>query len=191
MTAFQKGSVTASGHKMLRETYGEDVWKQVLDRLDEDDRRIVANVAMVTQYPLVTEGRVFALLHEIAFAGDRGRLDREFRAMGRKQADIMLDGIFSIFARMLSPHQAFSRAGSLIAAAYTGVTSDTEPAASGNGGVIHIRGLAEVTHLAPWLCGWMERALERFGASRAKVRERSWDAGNDASDDLAFVISWE
>jgi len=104
----------------------------------------------------------------------------------------MLDGLFSVFARFATPSQAFGRAGSMIAAAYSGdVASDTVKAEDGKGGTITIVGLGEVDNLSPWLCGWMERAIERFGGAKVKVTERSWDSGKRSADALTFDISWE
>jgi hypothetical protein len=58
------------------------------------------------------------------------------------------------------------------------------------GGRLKVCGLGEFDYLSPWMCGWIERAVERFGGSEPKVRENSWGRGATASDVLEFDISW-
>jgi hypothetical protein len=111
--------------------------------------------------------------------------------MGARQADEMLDGVFSVFARYISPTQAFSRAGSIISSAYTGVTHTTESSPDGKGGTLRMRGFAELTYGAASIAGWIERALIRFGAKEAKVVERNYAAGCFSADELVFDLTWE
>jgi hypothetical protein len=103
----------------------------------------------------------------------------------------MLDGVFSVFSRFVSPAQALRRAPSILASVYRGASAHSELAPSGCGGRLTIEGLGDYDYVSPWICGWMERAIERFGGSDPSVRERSWDAGGDSSGSLVFDARWE
>ncbi|TLM72095.1 MAG: hypothetical protein FDZ70_08705 [Actinobacteria bacterium] len=187
----EKGTAAKDSHAWFRRTYGEQVWAQVLERLEPDERALTENVANEPHYPVRVDGRVFSAVVDIALGGDRARAERDLRRGGSELADVMLDGVFSIFARFVSPQQAFSRAGSIVTSVYSGVTHETTAREDGKGGLLVIRGLGELTYLSPWMCGWMERAIQRFGAKTASVRERTWDRGEDSSDALEFDLAWE
>ena len=47
-----------------------------------------------------------------------------------------------------------------------------------------------LTYAGPRLAGWAESALEKVGARDVRVRERSWDAGAIASDEITLVLRW-
>lgn len=190
MSATVKGSVVTAAYDYLRATYGDEAWKRTLLRLSHDDQDAVKAAARTLQYPVAVDGRVLAAFVAEQFEGDRMLAERELRRGGASQADVMLRGVFSVFARLASPKAAFSRAGSIITSVYTEVSSDTEARADGSGGLIRLRGLGESTFVAPWQCGWMERALIHFGSSSPRVVERSWQAGRDASDELVYEVTF-
>jgi hypothetical protein len=186
-----KGTVVKAGHDYLKTAYGDAVWERVLERLTAEERRLVAHAGKSLQFPVAVDGRVFAAVVDIRFAGNRALAEHGLRRGGSAQADDMLDGVFSVFARYVSPAQAYSRAGQILTSVYSGVTHATEPRPDGVGGVLRIQGLGESHFVAPWQCGWMERALERVGARETHVTERTWAAGRDASDELVYDITWE
>jgi hypothetical protein len=190
MAASVKATVVRAGHDYMRSVCGENGWERVLDRLSDEDRRLVAGSASMVQFPVATDGHVFQAFVEHQFHGNRAIAEGVLRRGGAQQADAMLDGVFSVFARFVSPGQAFSRAGSVISSVYSDVTSKTEPAADGKGGVVRLFGLGDSYFVAPWQCGWIERALVRFGAADAKVTERGWDSGQAASDELIYDVRW-
>jgi hypothetical protein len=192
MAATVKNTVVQTAYEYLRSTYGETQWTKVLEKLSDEDRALVEHADKAGSFPVATDGRVLAAFVDVQFAGSRTRAASELRKGGVSQADAMLDGMFSVFARFVSPQQAFNRAGSIITSVYSSdITARTELAENGNGGAIHIMGMGESSYVSPWQCGWMERALERFGGQNAKVTERSWDAGQSASDHLIYDVSWE
>jgi hypothetical protein len=140
--------------------------------------------------PTVLAGRVMTSVVE-RFCSDRADAERFLRKGGAAQADTMLDGAFSVFSRFVSPSQALKRAPSILSSVYRGTNADSRLSDSGCAGTLTIRGLDDYAYVSPWICGWMERAIERFGGSSAVVRERSWDGGLVASDELVFEASWE
>ncbi len=192
MGATVKSTVASAGHDYMRATFGHDVWSRMLDTLTPDEAEIVRTISSRPYFPVAVDGKVFEALVAEKFHGSRRMTETELRKGGAAQADAMLDGLFSIFARFVSPKQAFSRAGSIITSVYAGgVTSRTEPAVDGKGGAIHILGLGESAYVSPWQCGWIERAIVRFGGSGARVTERSWESGQSASDELIYDVRWE
>ncbi|MDO8963998.1 MAG: hypothetical protein Q7W30_05820 [Coriobacteriia bacterium] len=190
MGAMVKASVVKAGHDYMRSTYGEATWREMLERLSDDEFRQVQSIGLATQVPVAVDGKVFAALVDVRFGGNSALAEGELRRGGATQADAMLDGVFSVFARFISPEQAYARAGSIITSVYTGVTSETEPLNGAKTGVLRLRGLGESLYVAPWQCGWMERAIQRFGASGCSVTERSWLAGRPAADELVYDIRW-
>jgi hypothetical protein len=188
VVATAKTSVVTAGHDFMRTAYGSDTWSRIMARLPEEDRDLLVNDRSAVRIPVAVDGRVFAALVAIAFEGNRFVAERELRRGGAAQADAMLDGVFSIFARLGTPRQIFGRAGSLISSVYTDVSSETEEYPGGTGGLIQIRGLGESSYISPWQCGWIERALTRFGSHSASVTEESWEAGQNACDHLRYKV---
>lgn len=188
MAATVKGSVVTAAYDHLKRTYGDEVWADTLARLNAEDLALVKASARTLQFPVATDGRVMASFVAVRFEGNHMLAESELRRGGASQADSMLSGVFSVFARLASPRQAFLKAGSIITSVYTGVTHSTEEAADGGGGTLYLRGLGESHFVAPWQCGWMERALVHFGSTSPKVTERNWTAGRDAADELVFEI---
>lgn len=188
MSTTAKGSVVTAGWEYMRGAYGDEAWRRVLDHLNAEDRELVAAARYAARFPVAVDGRVFAALVATKFEGNRFIAERELRRGGGAQADAMLNGIFSVFARIASPRLAFKRAGSIISSVYDGTSSLTEEDADGSGGIVHLHGLGESTFIAPWQCGWIEGALKHFGAASPRVTEESWDAGLDAADHLRYRV---
>lgn len=186
-----KASSVRQGHQAMRERFGEEIYAEAVSRLSESDRKLVAGIDHAVTYPLAVDGRLQQHLVDIACGGSRLNAERAFREAAAVQAEAMLDGVFSVFARFVSPKQAFDKAGTILTSVYTGVTSETVHAEHGRGGSIKITGLGELPYAGPWLAGWMERALTRFGATRARVTERSWERGLIGSDELVFEVTWD
>ncbi|PKQ16601.1 MAG: hypothetical protein CVT67_04170 [Actinobacteria bacterium HGW-Actinobacteria-7] len=186
-----KSAVAKAGHDYIRRRYGEDAWNQLLDMLLVEDRVLIRNIGSTASFPVAVDGRVFEALVHAQFNGDRIVAASQLREGGACQADAMLDGIFSIFARYASPLQAFKRGGTVLASVYSNaVSTTTEIAAAQNGGAIHVTGLGESSFIAPWHCGWTERALGRMGGNHVHVTERSWEAGMIASPELVYDVRW-
>ena len=192
VSATVKCTVAKAGHDYMRAAYGHHVWSRMLDMLSPEERVLVANIGATPNFPVAVDGKLFEALVAVQFQGSRRTASIELRKGGASQADAMLDGLFSIFARFVSPHQAFSRGGSIITSVYSrDVTSRTEPAVDGKGGAIRVFGLGESSYIAPWQCGWIERAAVRFGGDGARVIERSWESGLNASPELVYDVRWE
>ena len=188
MSTTAKGSVVTAGWEDMRGAYGDEAWQRVLDHLTDEDRELVAAARYTARFPVAVDGRVFEALVATKFEGNRLIAERELRRGGGAQADAMLNGIFSVFARIASPRLAFKRAGSIISSVYDGTSSVTEEDADESGGIVHLHGLGESTFIAPWQCGWIEGALKHFGAASPRVTEESWEAGLDASDHLKYRV---
>lgn len=191
MPAFEKGSSLKSSYAAVRAEIGDPAWERVLASLDESDREIVAAPEKHTLVPTAVTGRLYSAVHTLVCAGDRVRTERVLRRAGRRDADDMLDGVFSVFARFVSPHQAFKRAGGIISSVYVGVAAETTEDPDGLGGTVALSGMEDEPFTACLVSGWIERAIERFGARNPSVRERAWDGGKNGASRLEFVLRWE
>lgn len=191
MAGFEKGSSLKSSFTAIRAELGEGDWQRVLEALDPGDREIVAAPEKQNLVPTAVTGRFYTTIYRVVCSSDRMCTERKLRAAGRRDADDMLDGVFSVFARFVSPDQAFKRAGGMISSIYSGVTAESLPNADGHGGVLKIIGLDDEPFAACVISGWIERAIERFGAQNASVVEREWAAGHDAAQTLVFDLSWD
>lgn len=191
MGAFEKGSSVKSSFQAVRHVLGESDWRRVVGTLSPEDQDMVENPAKHHLIPTEVTGRFYTAIHKILCDGDRFATDRLLRSSGRRDADDMLEGIFSVFARFVSPDQAFKRAGGMISAVYVGVTAESLPNATGTGGVLKLHGLEDEPFAVCVISGWIERAIERFGAKNPSVREQNWDAGLNAAPSLVFELAWE
>lgn len=191
MGAFEKGSSLKSSFQAVQAVLGDEQWQQVVDALDPQDRDVVLAPEKVHLVPTALTGRFYSALHRVAGSGDRQRTAYLLRMAGRRDADDMLDGVFSVFARFISPDQAFSRAGGMISSIYSGVTAQTTKNEGRPGGTLSLTGLDDEPFAACVIGGWIERAIERFGARNPTVIERNWAAGRDAAETLIFELSWE
>jgi hypothetical protein len=185
-----KRAVVVAGHEYIRAAYGHDTWERILAHLPPHERELLHPHEAPLDFPVEVDGRVFEALVNVHFGGSRMLAEADLRAGGAVQADVMLDGGFAVFDRFESPQQAFARSGSLIASVYDGVVAQTEHSADGRGGTIRILGLEDSPYIAPWQCGWIERALSRFGAPAPCVTERSWEAGLVTAPELVYDVTW-
>ncbi len=190
MPAAMKFKVADVRHAYFRRTLGDESWDAVVSRLTPEERSIVANGDERGMAPALLEGKLMTTLVEVALGNDRLAAERFLRTGGASQADAMLDGIFSVFARFSSPQQALKRAPSIFASVYEGTSCSSGMNPDDRSGILRVGGLGEYTFVAPWLCGWMERALERFGGTSPRVAERAWESGQNGSDDLVFEAGW-
>lgn len=189
MSASMKMAVAKVRHDYIRRTLGEDAWHQATSLLPEEERSIL-ETGEAGMAPASVEGRLMTALSSASFGNDRAAFESYLRAGGKSQADAMLEGIFSVFARFASPQQAIKRAPSIFSSVYTGTSAESDVNAETKTGRLIVRGLGEYTFVSPWLSGWMERAIERFGGGDPVVRERSWEQGHNGSDELVFEVRW-
>lgn len=190
MPSAMKQSVADIRHEYVRSAVGGQIWHDARSRLTEGERAVLREGDASGSCPTALAGRFMSDVVGLV-CPNREDAERFLREGGAAQADAMLDGVFSVFSRFVSPAQALKRAPSVLASVYKGTSADSVLSASGRGGSLTIRGLGDYEYVSPWVCGWMERAIERFGGSAAAVRERSWDAGAVSSDELVFEASWE
>ena len=191
MPTFEKGSSIKASYDGVRHVLGEADWDRVVQALPDDVRQIVLAPEKHAMIPSSVTGQLYSTVFNVVCGGDRASIERLLRTAGTRDAEEMLNGVFSVFARFVSPHQAFKRAGGMLASVYTGVGHETIEDEDGKGGVLVLTGLGEEPFSACLICGWIEQACRRFGATNPRVHERQWDAGHNASDRLEFVIRWE
>jgi len=190
MNARIKGTALQPSIDYIRSVYGTATWDRVLDRLSEEQRHELSRVQGTTPYPLTLPGAMFTALVAAEYGGDVRRADAELRKMGRHAAQEQLSGIYSLFVRFSSPEKSLGRISQVIVALYPGGETELIHKAGETHGTVHIRGLGEFAYAAPRLCGWAEYALERSGAKSARAVERAWQAGQIASSDLIFDVTW-
>jgi uncharacterized protein (TIGR02265 family) len=185
-----KGVVAQSTVDYVRNVHGDAAWERVLNVLSESDRIVMRAGGNV---PLEIMGRFNEAFTAELCGGSRLKAQEEFRRMGAMSANKLLSGggIFSLFARFVSPKQVLSRAESVIRTAYPGATVDVALAPDEGGGVITIHGMGGYPYGSQRLVGWLLRGLEIVGGKNARVRERNWDAGRIDSETYEIELSWD
>lgn len=185
-----KGVVAQSTFDYVKEVHGQTAWDSVLERLPDADRIAVTAGGNV---PLESMGRFNEAFVEAICGGSRLRAQDEFRKMGARSAEKLLtgNGIFSIFARLVSPKAVLGRAESVIKTAYPGVDVEVRLDPDESGGVIKMHGMSGYPYGSQRVVGWLLRGLEIVGGKNAKVAERNWDAGKTDSDTYEIVVSWD
>ncbi len=185
-----KGLVAQSTIDYVKTEHGLEVWQACLERLNEADRIAVTAGGNV---PLESMGRFNTAFADVVCDGSRSCAQDEFRRMGAKSADKLLtgNGIFSIFARFVSPKQVLSRAESVIKTAYPGITVDVTVDPDEGGGTIVMHGMSGYPYGSQRVVGWLLRGLEIVGGRQARVSEKNWDAGATDSADYVLTAKWE
>jgi len=185
-----KGVVAQSTFDFIKQQYGADVWNQCIARLSDADRIAVTAGGNV---PLRAMGAFNEAFVAVACGGSRAMAQTEFRKMGAASAEKLLvgNGIFSIFARLVSPKQVFTRAASVITSAYPGVDVEVQLDSDEAGGIITMRGMSGYPYGSQRVVGWLLRGIEIVGGKNAKVTEQSWDAGMTDSDTYTISMHWE
>ena len=185
-----KGTAVKPNIDWMKKTYGETVWDQIEGRLSEEQRSQLKFISGATMYPTSLLSSVNEAFVDVACRGDRQIAGEAFRKMGHYIADDNLGGVYSLFVRFASPDKVLSRLPNIVSTMYSGVTARYEADADGRGATVQIFGLGGLTYAGPRLAGWAESALEKVGARDVRVRERSWDAGAIASDEITLVLRW-
>jgi hypothetical protein len=90
---------------------------------------------------------------------------------------------------VMSPDRLLGMMPRLWGTYFDGVEVEVEPVGPHEGRVI-VRGLGQVSYLAPTALGWLQFAYKKCGARSFDITEASWDAGNVASDPLVFTQRW-
>lgn len=185
-----KSVVAQSTIDHVRSESGPGVWDAIMAKLSESDRIAVSAGGNV---PLKTMGAFNEAYVEIVCRGSRSQAAEQFKIMGAKSAEKLLlgNGIFSIFARLVTPKQVLNRAENVIKTAYPGAVVDVELNSTESGGVIYIHGMEGYPYGSQRLVGWLLRGIEIVGGRNARVRERNWDAGLIDSDTYEVEVSWE
>lgn len=185
-----KGVVAQSTFEYVKNEHGQDVWDRCLERLGDSDRIAVTAGGNV---PLGAMGAFNEAFVAVVCSGDRACAAREFRTMGAKSAEKLLlgNGIFSVFARLVSPKQVLSRADSVIKTAYPGVRVEVKLDANEAGGVIKMYGMSGYPYGSQRVVGWLLRGIEIVGGKNSRVVERNWEAGRIDSDTYELVVAWE
>lgn len=185
-----KSMVAQSTFEYVKQVHGVDTWDRCLARLEDSDRIAVTAGGNV---PLDAMGRFNEAFVVEVCGGSRMLAQQEFRKMGAVSADKLLTGggIFSIFARFVSPKQVLSRAERVFRSAYPGVSVETELSPDETGGIIRVFGMSGYPYGSQRIVGWLLRGIEIVGGNNAHVTERHWDEGQIDADTYEFHASWE
>lgn len=187
---YVKGVVAQSTFDYVKDVHGMAAWQRLIDRLPESDRVAVTAGGNV---PLSAMGAFNLAFVDEVCGGSRSRAEAEFRKMGARSAEKLLlgNGIFSIFARFVSPKQVLARAETVIKTAYPGAGVNVQLDASEGGGFITISGMSGYPYGSQRVVGWLLRGLEIVGGRDASVHERNWDAGQIDADTYEIAVAWE
>ena len=184
-----KGTAVKPNFDWVKQTYGEAVWTQILDRLPHEARAEVEFVQGARSYDLKVVSAVLETLVELQFPNNLGEADRAFRAMGAFIARDSLTGVYSLFIRIARPEAILKRIPTVISTMFDGVTGEMFVEDGPRRARVVMRGLEDLAYAGPRLCGWAEQALSMCGAT-ATVTERNWQAGIIRSDELIYDASW-
>jgi uncharacterized protein (TIGR02265 family) len=163
------GNIILARRVFVLETGGPEKWERVLARLPPEDAAQLRKTLLVTStYPLELNLRLDEAIARELYPGEP---ERAFREMGRKSADVNLNGPQRGFIREGDPHHLLGFTDTIYAFYYgegrrtyekTGPTSATLTT-------------YEAPPSTPGDCatvvGWHERALELSGAQNVKVVE--------------------
>jgi len=160
-----KGSALTSTLRFARERFGENGLREVLARLDPEDRaRVEAGVLVSSWYPFRLMLSVMRETHAVYGAS----LPHLYREMGRASADYSLTTIYKIFVRIGSPQFTLGKAARVFQSYYDTGTMEAIVNERGHT-VLELRDFGEP---APEFCerlmGWLERTLELTGGRDLK-----------------------
>lgn len=180
------GNIMLARRTFVVDTGGDALWEKVLSRLPADDAAKLRRTLLVTaSYPLELNLRLDRAIADVLYPHDP---DRAFIEMGRKSAEVNLQGPQRAFVKEGDPHHllAFTET---IYAFYYGEGRRTYEKTGPNSAVL-------TTHDAPpstpgdcaTVVGWHERALELSGARDVRVVERRCRNRGDVV--CEYELSW-
>lgn len=185
-----KAVVAKSTFDYVKQVHGMDAWDRCLTRLSDPDR-IAINAG--GNVPLDAMGRFNEAFVAEVCGGVKTCAQEEFRKMGAVSAEQLLtgSGIFSIFARFVSPKQVLNRAERVFKTAYPGVTVEVRLDPNEEGGLIRVSDMSGYPYGSQRIVGWLLRGIEIVGGNDAHVREVHWDEGQIDAPTYEFHTRWE
>lgn len=161
-----KGTKITSKLAYVREVYGEDMERALLDSLEEDDRRRVAGTLDIGWYPQELYERVVGALVDVVGNGDERELDR----VGAHSAERQARGAYSVYFRDKKPVALLEAMAPMHAMLNRPGEMQVEPRADGHVTLLvsSPRGQVQCCRVAR---AFYRRAVELCGGRDVTVRE--------------------
>lgn len=179
-----KGGLLRARFLFVALNHGTELWTQILSRLSEEDRLLLAEITIDNWYPL-------SLLDQIdrAIAEEIGGSEEEvFAALGEFSATTSLSGPYS---SLLNPDiQSFLNQSALIHHAYQDFGEARYEELSETSGLLTIKyNPAPPVSFCTSGAAYFRRAIELCGAQSAKVTHTRCSSRGDSV--CEFYITWE
>jgi hypothetical protein len=180
-----KGAVILARRAFVREEFGEDAWKRLLETLSESDREHLDGFILTASwYPFDLNQRLDAAIVEQLGAGDIAI----FESIGSWSAKKNLAGPHKTFLTPGSPHRFMEMTDRIYDFYYDTGERKFEPSDE-TSGVMTTYGaetFSETDCLT--VIGWYREALKMCGASEVTIEEDSCRAHGD--EFCRYQISW-
>ncbi|MFA9391027.1 MAG: hypothetical protein ACERKD_14555 [Prolixibacteraceae bacterium] len=113
-----KGMAITGTLQLIKQRYGMDVFTNVLNELDEEDRKILGGIVLASfWYPLKAFNNFLKAEVKIIYHGDKTRLRQGSEEIVSNQ----LKGIYKLFVRLGSPEFIVGRIGSINSSYFKGI----------------------------------------------------------------------
>jgi hypothetical protein len=186
MGAHVKGTAFLGTTRFLKETFGEQGFQKIAERLSPEEReRVQAPMLPSAWYPL----SLLVAVMRAAKAEFGGTMPDIYREIGRASADYSLTTVYSLVFKVGSTQWIISRATAVFSSYY-----DTgKMVVSENGKGSATLEISDFSEPAPELCeriaGWCVRTLEHCGAKWARMEHPQCRCRGDGT--CVFKATWQ
>lgn len=185
MTAQIKGMAISGTVMRIKEVYGEEVFRSILDKLTEDDRKIMGgNLLPSIWYPLNTFANFLKAEVDILYNGDKTKLRKGSEEVVSNQ----LKGIYRFFVKLGSPAFIVGRIGSVHNSYFQGIELEKE-ISDGKFVGRYFGYKADEDVFEEVIIGFYKKALEISGAKNITAK---FDIPIHEGKEFAqIVVTWE
>ena len=180
-----KGAVILARRAFVREEFGEDAWKRLLETLSEADRELLDGFILTASwYPFELNERLDAAIVEQLGAGDSAI----FESIGAWSAKKNLAGPHKTFLTPGSPHR-FMQMTDRIYDFYYDTGERKFEYTSEHSGVMTTYGAETFSETdCMTVIGWYKEALRMCGATKVQIEEVACRARGD--EYCRYELSW-
>ncbi len=184
-----KGTGTRGARDYIIKTFGDAAWRDILARVPETHRKDLAEPLPFAWYPIAGVDAMYRALFETCCKSDPATAERVLRELGVYVAADNLSTIYKIVLAMAKPAHLFGMLPRLWTTYFQNIEVQVERTGERKG-VVTVRGLP-IFGIGPIANGWTEFAYAKLGAKSSQSSERRWAAGDRASNEMTFDVSWE
>ena len=190
-TVSVKGTGLVSSGHWIEQTYGPEVWQEILRSLSPEARSVFENALITNWYPVELLDETWTAFHDRCHPSN-GRFQEVMMKQGVFIAQENLSTIYDLLLMFVrTPQQLLKIMPRLWKTYFQGVAVEVEPLSSKQQqGRFRANGLKRLHHISPVACGWIEFAFMKIGVEEVQIAEETYLSGKTASDELAFQVSW-